>query len=200
MAKSSIIKSRNATPKPTNQPFEVGRVSTMELILSVTEPNVYPGSITGARSSWIGSAMFLTALRFQFRIRVPNVGQVRGAGPRVQIAQQAVVPRLRFQFRNPAVGIINVAENNRIRRTRLLARGLQFAVLNLALFALGINAMLVDALYAVSTLFHDAAAAHGHVRIAHHLVLRSLPVLEQQKIKPPHFVGTVVRAVAGAHT
>ncbi len=35
-------------PKPTNQPVEVGRVSTIELILSVTVPNVCPGSMTGA--------------------------------------------------------------------------------------------------------------------------------------------------------
>src|SRR5215472_1285878 len=33
--------------KPTYQPKEVGRVSTMELILSVTEPNVCPGPSTG---------------------------------------------------------------------------------------------------------------------------------------------------------
>src|SRR5947207_13706168 len=39
---------RNARPNPTNHPLDVGRVSTMELILSVTVPKVYPGSITGA--------------------------------------------------------------------------------------------------------------------------------------------------------
>jgi hypothetical protein len=37
---------REATPKPMNQPVEVGRVSTIELILSVTDPGV-PGSMTG---------------------------------------------------------------------------------------------------------------------------------------------------------
>ena len=41
---------RKPAPKPTTHPSEVGRVSTMELILSVIEPNVYPGSMTGARS------------------------------------------------------------------------------------------------------------------------------------------------------
>src|ERR1700722_1212307 len=39
-----------ATAKPTNHPFEAGRVSTMALIFSVTVPKVWPGSITGARS------------------------------------------------------------------------------------------------------------------------------------------------------
>src|ERR1700722_144717 len=40
-----------ARPKPANQPLEAGRVSTMALIFSVTVPKVWPGSITGARSS-----------------------------------------------------------------------------------------------------------------------------------------------------
>ncbi len=38
-------------PKPTNHPFEVGRVSTMALIFSVTVPKVWPGSMTGALSA-----------------------------------------------------------------------------------------------------------------------------------------------------
>src|SRR5689334_813588 len=40
--------SANATPNPKNQPRDVGRVSTMELILSVTVAKVCPGSMTGA--------------------------------------------------------------------------------------------------------------------------------------------------------
>ncbi len=59
--------------------------------------------------------------------------------------------------------------------------------------------MLVDALHAVSALFHHTAAAHGHIRIAHHLVLRSFPVLEQQEIEAPHFVRAIVGTVARAH-
>src|SRR6185312_15514752 len=104
MAKSSIMVSRNIRPKPTNQALDVGRVSTIELILSVTEPRVYPGSMTGARSFWSGSSIALAVLRwrifrcFQFRVGIANVGQVRGAGTRVQVRQQAIVPPLRFQF------------------------------------------------------------------------------------------------------
>ena len=59
--------------------------------------------------------------------------------------------------------------------------------------------MLGDALDAVGALFHDAAAAHGDVGIAHHLVLRRLPILKEQEIKAPHFVRTVVGTVARAH-
>ena len=53
MANSIIIVSMKAMPKPRNHPFEAGRVSTMALIFSVTVPKVWPGSITGARSSSI---------------------------------------------------------------------------------------------------------------------------------------------------
>src|SRR4029077_16382908 len=59
--------------------------------------------------------------------------------------------------------------------------------------------MFANALHAIRTLFHHTAAAHGHIRIAHHLVLRRLPILKQQKIETSHFVRAVVRAVARAY-
>ena len=40
MANSSIIDQQNADAKTHEPPIEVGRVSTIELILSVTEPKV----------------------------------------------------------------------------------------------------------------------------------------------------------------
>ena len=40
MANSIIIVSMKAMPKPRNQPFDAGRVSTMALIFSVTVPKV----------------------------------------------------------------------------------------------------------------------------------------------------------------
>ena len=42
--------------------------------------------------------------------------------------------------------------------------------------------LLGDALNTISALFHDAAAADGHVRIAHELELRCLPILEKKKL------------------
>ena len=51
MANSIIMVSMKAMPKPRNHPLEAGRVSTMALIFSVTVPKVWPGSMTGARSS-----------------------------------------------------------------------------------------------------------------------------------------------------
>src|SRR5205809_6656423 len=60
--------------------------------------------------------------------------------------------------------------------------------------------MFADALHAIRALFHNATATYADVGIAHHLVLRRVPVLEEQEIKPPDFIRTVVRAVARAHS
>src|ERR1700730_2703348 len=98
-----------------------------------------------------------------------------------------------------AVGIVDIAEGDCVRWTRLLARGLQFAVLDLAILALRVDPMLGDALHTIGTFFHDAAAAHGHIRIAHHLILRRLPILKEQEIEAPHLVWTVIGTVARAH-
>ena len=50
VANSSIIVSMKKMPKPMNHPLVAGRVRTIALIFSVTVPNVWPGSMTGARS------------------------------------------------------------------------------------------------------------------------------------------------------
>src|ERR1700690_4422246 len=188
---------------PTTHPSEAGRVSTMELILSVTVANVYPGSMTGARlfatsTSFRLSAIFslpgfrpVLRLSFQFRVGVANLSQIGGARPGIQVGQQPVIEIQRLELRHPAVGIVDVAKDNRIGRAGLLAGRLQGSVFNLelAIFAhrrrFGVNAMLGNALHAIRALFHDAAAAHGDVGIAHQLILRSLPVLEQQEVETP---------------
>ena len=106
---------------------------------------------------------------------------------------------MRLLLSDPAVRIIDIAEDNRLGRARLLARGLQFAVPYLLLCPFRIYAVLIDALDTISTLLHDAAASHRHVGITHHLVLRRFPILEEQEVKAPHLVRTVIRAVPRAH-
>ena len=54
---------------------------------------------------------------------------------------------------------------------------------------------MVDALHAVVALLHHAALAHRHVGVAHQLEHRRGRVLVLQEIKPPHLIGTVVRAI-----
>src|SRR5215469_9316793 len=143
----------------------------------------------------------LTALRLvlEFRVRVADFRQVRGPRTRVEIGQHTVVAVLRLQLRDTAIRIIDIAEDDGVRRARLLARGLQSTVFDLLFGPLGVDAMLGDALDAVRALLHDAATPHGNVGVAHHLVLLRVPVLEEQEIKAANFVWAVVRAVARAH-
>ncbi len=61
---------------------------------------------------------------------------------------------------------------------------------------LRVNPMMIDPLHAVCAFLHHSAAAYGHIGIPHHLELRGIPILEEKEIKPPHFVRTVVRAIA----
>src|SRR5580658_6460944 len=140
----------------------------------------------------------------QLGVRVSHFRQICCSRARVQFAQQAVVSGLRLPLRNVAVRVVDVAEDDCARGARLLAGGLQlFADMNVFAFAhaggFGVNAALVDALDAVRTLFHDAAAAHADVGIAHHLVLRRIPILQEEEVEAAYFVGTVIRTIPRAH-
>src|ERR1035437_2046176 len=112
----------------------------MELILSVIVANVYPGSMTGAGwfatlTSSRSSGISLPALRLRlaFSVGVGNLSQVGGAGSCIQVGQQPIVTVKRFEFRHPAVWIVDVAEDVRVGRTGLLASSLQRAVFDFEL-------------------------------------------------------------------
>src|SRR6185503_3804197 len=82
-------KSANEIAKPKNHASDVFRFRTIELILSVTEANVIPGSMTGVVEC-IGPSMYgfcgSSATMFSdFRIRILQVRHVSGAGVRVQL-------------------------------------------------------------------------------------------------------------------
>ena len=68
-----------------------------------------------------------------------------------------------------AVGIVQVAEDDRLRRARRLAGGHDFAVADRPVLLLGLDARGVDALHAVRALLHHAAAADRDVGIAQQL-------------------------------
>ncbi len=78
---NSSIASRNAAPNPRYQPRDVRFASTIALILSVTDPNVYPGPMIGGvrlelrrRIHQPSSSGFVlrTAARYVVRGRVFN--------------------------------------------------------------------------------------------------------------------------------
>src|SRR5206468_4314339 len=101
------------------------------------------------------------------------------------------------QAGDAAVGIVQVAEHNRVRRTRLLARGQDLAVANPPVLRLRPDAGGIDPLHAVGAFLHDTAAADGDVGVPRQLQAGRVPVLIEEVVEAAHLVGTVVRAVAG---
>ena len=128
---------------------------------------------------------------------------MRDPSTNIHVKSQGIgIPVVQFLLFHPghtAVRVVEIAEDDGLGGTRLLARGHNVAIANLPAFPFGIDLRFVDALHAVGALFHHAAAAHADVGVAAQLEAGSLPVLVQQEIEAPHFVRTVIGAVAGAH-
>src|SRR3954447_20736468 len=78
-----------------NQLRGVRLVRTTPPILSVIEPNVCPGSISGAGAYAGGFGVIMAGLGSgswrDLRVGVPNLGQVGRPRPRVQIFEQPVI-------------------------------------------------------------------------------------------------------------
>src|SRR5215510_14459090 len=96
----------------------------------------------------------------ELRVHVTKGRQIRRPRPRIELAEQRVVPLLGFQPGHAALGIVDVAEDDGISRTRLLTRGLDLTVPDLAVLFFRVVLRGVDPLHAVSALLHHAAAAH----------------------------------------
>src|SRR4029077_21085598 len=178
--------------KPAIHHFGV-RCSTTLLILSVTVAGVWPGATSGGRcglgrgerASRVAilspflrvssvsslSSVSIRGLGRQRRVRVAQLRQVGGARPGVELLEQAVVERVRL----PAVHlpilllVVQIAEDDGARRAGLLAGGLELPGRDRPLSDLGLDLRLLDALHAVGALLHDAAHAHGDVRVVEQL-------------------------------
>src|SRR5688572_10271024 len=110
-------------------------------------------------------AEFITELG----VRVAHYGEIRRARTRVELGKQRIVQRARLAFGHFTVRVVDVAKDDGAGRARGLTRRDDVAVSNLAIFELGRDARLVDALHAVGALLHDTAAAHCDVGIPHQL-------------------------------
>src|SRR5260221_1503437 len=112
---------RNASRKPSHQPGDVRRVNTMELILSVTVPKVWPGAmIAGVPAptiAWSGSSgspvrAKSVTLAAQFGVDVADGREIRRPRPRVQLPQERIIPHAGFQLRHAAARVVEVAEDD----------------------------------------------------------------------------------------
>src|SRR6185295_15064557 len=153
MASSSSWNTAKATAKPSHQPFGVFRCSTILEIWSVTVPKSWPGAISRSASVWCVSCRSGLATR-HLRVRVPDRRQIGGAGPRVELGQQAVVAGLGLQQADPAPLVVDVAEDDGLGGARLLAGGADLAVRDGPVLVLRGDAGLVDPLHAVGALLH----------------------------------------------
>src|SRR5687768_7484645 len=93
---------------------------TTPLILSVIEPNVCPGSISGTGGYIAGFGLIMCRSRgggrLQLGIRVADSRQVRRPGARVEILEHAVVAFELFHLRDAALRVVEVAEHDRVGR------------------------------------------------------------------------------------
>src|SRR5262249_20937199 len=152
--------SANASAKPTYQPRGEGCRSTIALILSVTDANVCPGASTACPSSSPGRSRgsdAMVRLRLDLGVRVPQPRQVRRARAGVQLSQNPVVPRIGLELGDLALGVIDVAEDDRAGRAGRLAGGDNFAVEDRPILRLRGITRGVDPLDAVRALLHHPA-------------------------------------------
>src|ERR1700678_3785429 len=144
---------------------------TTPAIFRLTVRLLYPGPmiLSGPGSITFGSSSSVVSKRLgiaDLRVGVAQAPQIGGSGPHVQVVEEAIVAGLRLELRHAALGIVDVSENDSLRGTSLGAGRCNFAIGDAAVFLLGLNFGHVDALDAIGTLFHDAAAADRDVGIA----------------------------------
>src|SRR5580704_6686513 len=136
--------------------------STTPAIFSVTVRLVNPGAMiwSGPGSMTFGSSSSVFRLGIaDLRVGVAQASQVGCSGPYVQIFEQAVVARLRFELRHAALGIVDVSEDDGLGGTSLSAGRGDLAVGDPPILLLRFDLGHVDALDAIRALFHYATAA-----------------------------------------
>src|SRR5215510_10978629 len=149
-------------------------------------------------SSPLALRLWLTPLlrRRQLGIRVAQFCQIRRARSGVQLGQQTIVQWVTLEPGDPAVRVVEIAEDDCPGRARRLAGGDHIAVADAAILLLRLDARGVDALHTIGAFFHHAACAHRDVRVAQPLQAGGLIIGVLEKIKTPDLVGAIVRAVA----
>ena len=115
----------SVTPKASSQRQPSGRVRTRSAILSVML-RVAPAGAQHADVGGDSARACVTARPWRRRIATPR--EVGRARPRVELAEHRVVARRRLRADDVAVGVVEVAEVDRLRRARRLAGGDDVAV------------------------------------------------------------------------
>src|SRR5437868_10268345 len=107
---------------------------------------------------------FARSYRLQFRIGIAEPREIGRPWARVQFPEQSVVQWRCTQLRDPTFLVVDIAKDDRLHRTSLRTGGCDLAIVNGTICFLRVNLHRIDALNAVSALFHDAARPDGDVR------------------------------------
>jgi hypothetical protein len=142
------------------------RRSTRSLTSSLRERNVTPertiGGVSGRPAAIVG---------FDPPVGVADDRGVAGARAGVELARQHIIERACLAEGDGVLGIVAVAEDDRLGRAGLLAGGHDLAVAHRAVLALGVDLRDADALDAIGAFsmtpwsrtvtsgFHDSASA-----------------------------------------
>src|SRR5439155_10092187 len=120
-AHRNIMSNAKEIRKPTHQPRGARRLRTMALILSVTDAKVCPRpASTGTRLATGSGAGASADISGHLRVGVLDLREVSRARPRVQFGEQRVFVWFRFPQPHLALPVIQITEEDRLRRARLL--------------------------------------------------------------------------------
>src|SRR5260221_11838366 len=104
----------------------------------------------GVSSAWFDIALH----RLDFRVRVAYLAEIGRAWTRVEVGKQRVVVLLCLHLRHATARIVNVAKDNRLGWTHLLASGHNFAVMDRPPVALGFDLSTLKSLHPLRAFFH----------------------------------------------
>src|SRR5436305_14515413 len=110
------------SPNAASQLSLSGRVSTIERIFSVIERNVCPSGVYSGAPLGGGDASLAISLRLQLGVGVAQRRQVGGARARVEVGEQTVAQGRLLPRPHRALPVVDVAEDDRLRRAGGLAR------------------------------------------------------------------------------
>src|SRR5687768_7788471 len=125
------------TANPPYHQSGVRWVRTIEVILSVIEPNVCPGAMTARSPAPAVRACASSAVRWgiatlftEVWVEVADRGQIGRPRPGVELREQRVVALFGLQLGDPALLVVQIAEDDRVGRARLLTGGLDLPILD----------------------------------------------------------------------
>src|SRR5256885_13720793 len=129
-----------------------------------------------------------------------DASEIRDRRPGVQAGEHVIAARVTRQLVDARVAVVEIAEDDRFGRARLLAGGHDVAIADVAILESRLILRATDALHAERALFHHALLAHRDIRVEQHRQRLGprFPLAAALRVVVPVEVADLVRAVVGA--